>query len=66
VLAVSGTVLLVEHLRDLANFAAFGPGYLHFMPRNEWRRLARIAGLEVEKEQSMTPFVKTMLLRRKE
>ena len=66
VLAASGTVLLVEHVRDFANFAAFGPGYLHFMPGNEWRRLARIAGLEIEKEQRMTPFVKTMLLRRKE
>jgi SAM-dependent methyltransferase len=64
VLAPKGTVLLVEHIRDLANFAAFGPGFLHFMRGNEWHRLASIAGLEIVKEQRMTPFVKTILLRR--
>jgi len=65
VLTASGTVLLVEHVRDLANFTAFGPGLLHFMPSNEWRRLAKVAGLEIKKEQHMTPFVKVMLLRKK-
>lgn len=64
VLAPLGTILLVEHVRDLANFAAFGPGFLHFMPGNEWRRLAKIAGLEIAKEQRITPFVKIILLRR--
>ncbi len=64
VLAPTGTVLLVEHVRDLANFAAFGPGFLHFMPRNEWHRLANIAGFEILKGQRMTPFVKTILLRK--
>jgi len=64
VLARSGSLLLVEHTRDLANFAAFGLGFLHFLPAGEWRRLARIAGLEVLKERRMTPFVKTILLRR--
>ncbi len=62
VLSPSGTVLLVEHVRDLANFAAFGPGFFHFMPGSEWRRLAKIAGLDVVKEVRMTPFVKIMLL----
>jgi SAM-dependent methyltransferase len=63
VLAPSGTVLLVEHARDLANFAAFGPGFLHFMPGKEWKRLAKIAGLKVVIERRMTPFVKIYLLR---
>jgi len=65
VLSPLGTVLLVEHVRDLANFAAFGPGFLHFLPTGEWRRLAKIAGLDVVKEKRMTPFVKIMLLERK-
>ena len=64
VLAPLGTILLVEHVRDLANFAAFGPGFLHFMPGNEWRRLAKIAGLEIAKEHRITPFVKIIRLRR--
>jgi SAM-dependent methyltransferase len=65
VLSPSGTVLLVEHVRDLANFAAFGPGFLHFMPAGEWRRLAEIAGLNVVREERMTPFVKIILLARR-
>jgi SAM-dependent methyltransferase len=63
VLAPAGTVLVVEHARDLANFAAFGPGFFHFMPGNEWKRLAKIAGLEVVRESRMTPFVRIILLR---
>ena len=65
VLTLSGTVLLVEHGRDLANFVAFGPGFLHFMQGSEWHRLAKIAGLEIVLEQRMTPFVKIVQLRSK-
>jgi SAM-dependent methyltransferase len=64
VLARSGNLLLVEHARDLANFVAFGPGCLHFMAAGEWRRLARIAGLQVSQERRMSPFVRTILFRR--
>lgn len=64
VVSPSGTILLVEHVRDFANFAAFGPGFLHFMPVGEWRRLARVAGLQVLREWRMTPFVKIFLLKR--
>jgi SAM-dependent methyltransferase len=64
VLASSGQVLLLEHMRDWKNLLAFGPGFLHFYSRAEWLRLARTAGLSVEREHSITPFVRCFLLAR--
>jgi SAM-dependent methyltransferase len=59
-----GELIVVEHLRDAANFFAFGPGFLHFLPRSAWRRAASAAGLEVRSESSITPFVNVFHLRR--
>ena len=56
-LRTGGTLLVVEHTRDLANFAAFGPGYFHFLPRSEWRRLASRAGFALRREVRITPWV---------
>jgi ubiquinone/menaquinone biosynthesis C-methylase UbiE len=64
VLRVGGEVVLVEHLRDWANFLVFGPGFLHFFSKRAWRRAAATAPLEVRTDFSMTPFVHVFLLRR--
>ena len=61
-LTPTGKILIVEHLRDWKNFLAFGPGFLHFLPRKEWLSLAEESGLRVESETSMTPFVRVVLL----
>jgi len=61
-LRTGGRMLLVEHVRDLANFAAFGPGYLHFVARAEWLRLAARAGLAQRSEARITPWVMALLL----
>lgn len=64
VLRDSGHAVLVEHLRDWKNFLAFGPGFLHFYSRRNWLRSIRDAGLLVEQESHITPFVKCFVLRR--
>jgi SAM-dependent methyltransferase len=65
VVAPEGCVLLVEHLRDVANAAAFGPGALHFLPRKEWLRLAALSNLTVRREQKLTPFVSAFFLEKR-
>jgi ubiquinone/menaquinone biosynthesis C-methylase UbiE len=64
VLTDSGQLLLVEHLRDWQNLLAFGPGFLHFHSRAEWLRVARTAGLTVEHEVGITPFVRCFVMRK--
>jgi hypothetical protein len=59
-----GRIVLAEHLRDTANFMAFGPGFLHFWPASEWRRVAGTAGLTVVREFRVTPFVGIFVMER--
>lgn len=63
VLRTEGSLLLVEHCRDLANMSVYGPGAWHFYPRREWLRLAREAGLHLTAETSMTPLVRAWAFR---
>jgi len=62
VLKPRGQLLLVEHMRDLRNFVAFGPGFLHFYPSREWVRLASEACFSIAREFNVTTFVKVFLL----
>lgn len=63
-LAKGGSVVIVEHARDLANFVAFGFGFVHFLPASEWLRLADVAGLTTVHEHRITPFVRAIVLRK--
>ncbi len=64
VLAPGGQLILMEHSRDVWNFLAFGPGFLHFFSQHAWRKTAAKAGFGVQTELSMTPFVHVYVLRR--
>ncbi len=64
VLHPTGTLLLVEHLRDAPNFLAFGPGAFHFLARAEWLRVAGHASLRLRQETRITPFVRAFSFER--
>jgi ubiquinone/menaquinone biosynthesis C-methylase UbiE len=59
-----GRLLLIEHCRDPANVAAYGPGAWHFYPRQEWLRLGHGAGLVPAGEMTMTPLVHALAFQR--
>jgi SAM-dependent methyltransferase len=64
VLTASGELVVMEHARDWWNFFAFGPSFLHFFARQDWREAAQAAGLEVRTEFELTPFVNVFVMRR--
>ena len=64
ILRPAGALLLLEHLRDVPNALAFGIGSLHFLGRGEWLRAAGAAGFNLEREFSITPFVRVFLFRK--
>jgi SAM-dependent methyltransferase len=64
VLRPDGRIVLVEHLRNWANLAVYGPGALHFFPREEWERLAHQAGFSHITLVPHTPFVAAMRIER--
>ncbi len=63
VTAPNARLIIVEHLRDAANFAVYGPGAFHFLPRSAWRESAE-GSFAIGKEQTITPFVHVLEFKR--
>jgi len=62
VLRPNGRLVLLEHARDWINAIAFGPGVFHFLPKEEWSRLANKTGFRERAERTFTPFVSARFL----
>jgi hypothetical protein len=62
-LTPDGLIIVVEHLRDLPNFLAFGPGFLHFHSETAWLRSWSAAGLTLSETFSITPWVRGFVLK---
>jgi hypothetical protein len=60
--APGGRVVVVEHVRDLANVLVFGPGALHFHAVSTWRRSWEQAQLRLHDEFRLTPWVRVFVL----
>jgi SAM-dependent methyltransferase len=63
-LADDGKIILVEHVRDLANFVAFGPGFLHFHAVASWRKSWEAGGFTTDDDFRITPFVRVFVLKK--
>lgn len=57
-----GKIIVTEHLRDFANFLAFNIGFFHFYSKKTWLQTFQEAGLKLEKEQKITPFISSFIL----
>ena len=57
-----GRVVLAEHTRDLANFLAFGPGFLHFHSCDSWRRCCEQVGFHFTDEFRVTPWIRIFVI----
>lgn len=53
----NGQVIMVEHLRDFPNFAAFTIGFTHFFSKATWHKAFQEAGFTSFKENKFTPFM---------
>jgi SAM-dependent methyltransferase len=63
VTTASARMIIVEHLRDAANLAVYGPGAFHFLPRQAWLDSTQ-GSFSMGTEQTITPFVHVLEFKR--
>ena len=57
VLKPKGEIVVVEHLRDWANFLVYNLGFFHFHSKTTWLRTYKAAELQVKTTRKHTPFL---------
>lgn len=62
ILKPDGQIIVIEHLRDAANFLAYNIGFFHFHSKRAWLKTFASSGLKVKKEIKITPFITTFIL----
>ncbi len=62
VLTAEGRVILIEHVRDTANFIVFGPGFLHFHSIRTWRKSWQEAGFRSADSFRISPWLRVFIL----
>lgn len=59
-----GKIIVVEHLRDLRNFLVYNVGFFHFISKPLWEKTFQSAGLKIQNEIKITPFLSTFILQK--
>lgn len=59
-----GQIVIVEHLRDLANFLAYNIGFFHFHSRKDWLRTFATSNATIIDEYKITPFITVFILKK--
>ena len=62
-LAPDGQIVMVEHVRNGPNFLAYNIGAFHFHSRRAWQAAINGAGLEVDRETKLTPFLTAFFIK---
>lgn len=62
ILKKEGQIIVVEHIRNTANFIAYNFGFFHFHSRVNWLKTFQNSGLEVKAETNLTPFITIFIL----
>ncbi len=61
-LSAGGKIIVVEHLRDVNNFLAYNFGFFHFLAHSTWINNFSKAGLSIDSETKLTPFISCFVL----
>ena len=64
ILKPNGQIIVVEHLRDFANFLAYNIGFFHFLSKTSWLKTFQSSNLKITKIEKITPFITIFTLQK--